>query len=395
MKNSFRSSVVAAVVTLALLSFATSASFAVNYRVVRIFQGAPVAEPSSGLIPDSAGNLYGVTDGAVYELSPIAGGWKYQTIALLLTPYDIAGGDLVIDKSGNLYGATWQGGTSGCGYVYEVSPASGGTWTFSAIYDFDCITAGSASYTMAMDAAGNLYGGTHNGGTGDEGEAYELSPGASGWTFTVLHNFLNSEGNGPQTGLIFDSTGNLYGGNETGIFKLTPNGDGTWTETTAYAFTSADGFNPMGDLVFDAAGNIYGTNQAGGKYSSGTAFKLTPNGSGGFTSTVLHAFNYKNTHDGSSPEGGLVLDSAGNVYGTASSGGTGKYGIVFKLGLVDGQWAEAILHSFAGPGAKDGSGPENSLYLDSSGHILGATVSGGSTGCYESEGCGTVYEVSR
>jgi len=394
MKISSRLSLAAAIV---ILLFPLSIpSFAINYKVLRTFNGAPVDYPASGLIPDSAGNLYGVTSGAVYELSPVAGGYKYQTLALMTGgAADFAGGNLALDKSGNLYGATWQGGASGCGYVYEVSPGSGGTWTLSVIYNFDCITGAHASYTLHMDAAGNIYGGAHDGGSGDQGVAYELSPGASGWTYTVLHNFLNSEGNGPQTGLIFDSAGNLYGANETGVFKLAPNGDGTWTETAAYTFTYDDGSNPMGDLIFDAAGNLYGTNQGSGKYFSGTAFKLTPNGSGGWTSTVIHAFNYMNTHDGYYPEGGLILDAQGNLYGTASYGGTAKYGIVFKLGLVNGVWAEQILHAFAGGTVKDGAVPQNSLYLDGLGHIFGTTAAGGNTGCSAAQGCGTIYEVTR
>jgi hypothetical protein len=196
--------------------------------------------------------------------------------------------------------------------------------------------------------------------------------------------------------LIFDPSGNLYGGNETTVFKLTPNGDGTWTESTAYAFTSADGLNPLGDLTFDSAGNIYGTNQAGGQYSGGTAFELTPNGTGGWNSTVIHAFNSKSQYDGYYPEGGLTVDAAGNVYGVAPfGGGTNSYGVAFKLGLVNGHWSEQILHRFTGAANADGAYPNNDIYLDHSGHLFGTTGSGGNPACGAPTGCGTVFELSR
>jgi uncharacterized repeat protein (TIGR03803 family) len=382
--------------TLALFSLAVTASAATNYRVLHDFGAA--AGTSSGLIADAAGNLYGVTTGAVYELSPVGSYWTYQLIHTLPGgPGVFAAGNLVLDAAGNLYGATWDGGSSNCGFVYQLSPGSGGSWTFSTVHTFNCIDGAGASYTMAIDASGNLFGGTSNGGSNAEGVAYELSPASGGtWTYTVLHEFSTPEGNGPQTGLIFDASGNLYGGNEAGIFKLTPNGDGTWTESTAYKFTSADGLNPLGDLTFDAAGNLYGTNQAGGQYSSGTAFKLTPDGSGGWTSTVIHAFNSKSPYDGYYPEGGLVLDPAGNVYGTATfGGGTNIFGVVFKLGLVSGHWSEQILHRFTGAGNSDGAYPGHSLRLDSSGHLLGVTGSGGNASCGAPSGCGTVFELSR
>jgi uncharacterized repeat protein (TIGR03803 family) len=383
-----------ALAVFALLVFAVPSSFAGNDRILHTFAGAS-AYPSSGLITDGAGNYYGVTQGSVYELSLAAGVWSYKTIQLLPGGLgDFAGGNLLRDAAGNLYGSAYQGGASGCGYIFELSPASAGAWTFLVLYNLTCTDGAGAGRTMAMDAEGNIYGGAENGGANDEGVAYELSPIAGGgWTYTVLHTFSTPEGNGPQTGVVLDASGNLYGGNETGIFKLTPNGDGTWIESTAYSFTTEDGSNPFGDPIFDSAGNLYGTNQAGGEFEGGTAFKLTPSGSG-FTSTILHAFNPKSA-GGSSPIGGLILDSAGNIYGTAgtTSGASGD-GVVFKLGLVSGTWTEQVLHTFLGTASKDGADPTTSLLLDSSGVLLGTTAAGGSAKC-SSTGCGVVFEVAR
>lgn len=376
-----------------MLLLVTARTNAANYRVLHTFGGA-ASYPSSGLISDGAGNYFGVSQGAVYELSLVAGVWSYHTIQVLPGGQaDFAGGNLVRDAAGNLYGSTWQGGASGCGFIFELSPASGASWNFSSLFNFDCTYGAGAGHTMAMGISGNLYGVASNGGIYDYGVAYELSPSSSGtWTYAVLTQFSSDEGGSPQTGLIFDSSGNLYGGNEIAIFKLSPNGDGTWSESTAYTFDSNDGNNPLADLSFDSAGNLYGTNQSGGKYLSGTAFKLTPNGSGGWTSTILHSFSDKSA-GGSSPESSLLVDSVGNVYGTAGGNASSGNGVVFKLSLVDGVWGEHVLHSFEGTASSDGAAPEFSLYLDSSHRIFGATAAGGSAAC-SSTGCGTVYEVS-
>jgi uncharacterized repeat protein (TIGR03803 family) len=381
--------------TLTLCLIAAPVSEAAADRVLHTFGGAS-SYPSSGLVSDGAGNYYGVTEGAVYELSLAAGVWSYRTIQVLPAGRaDFAGGNLVRDTAGNLYGSTWQGGSSGCGFIFELSPASSGSWTYSTLYNFNCTQGDHAGHTMVMDTGGNLYGVGQGGGVNDYGVAYELSPASGGgWTYTVLYNFTLAEGGGPQIGLVADASGNLYGANGYEIFELSPNGDGTWTESAAHVFTAEEGSNPLGDLSFDSAGNLYGTNQAGGKYEAGTAFKLTPNESGGWTSTILHSFVPKSPA-GASPEGALSIDSAGNVYGTAlATNGASGYGVVFKLAFVSGVWSEHVLHTFGGTPANDGSLPEFSLYLDNAGYIFGVTAGGGSSAC-STNGCGTVYEVSQ
>ncbi|HTS34045.1 MAG TPA: choice-of-anchor tandem repeat GloVer-containing protein [Candidatus Solibacter sp.] len=392
--------VFAVLLVVSSLSLTNWTAAQIKTQIVHTFDPQATGFPASGLTPDQHGNLYGVTGGSVYQLTPAKGGvWNYHVIKFLPGGRGaFAAGKLAIDAAGNLYGATWQDGTYSCGYVYEVSPPSSGyLWNLSILHEFDCTDGAGASYGLTFDAAGNLYGGTHNGGSFSEGVAYELSPSASGWTYTILHEFSNAEGNGPQTAMVFDKNGNLFGGNETSIYELSPNGDGTWTFSTAFAFTDATGFNPLGDPFFDAAGNLYDTNQAAGLYHSGAAFMLT-NTSGVWNATVLHSFNSQNTNDGYYPEGALAMDTSGNLYGTTQSGGgKNNSGIVFELSPTSsGEWTETVLHRFGAFGSSGGTSPGNALYLDPAGNIYGTAAAGGDTACLPSTGgCGVIYKLLR
>jgi uncharacterized repeat protein (TIGR03803 family) len=375
------------------VALSITAAAATHETLIHVFNGKPAKIPVSGFIADPAGNLFGVTLGTVYELSPISGGgWQYHTIATLPGGLnESTGGNLVRDPSGNLYGGTVNGGANLCGSVYELSPHPGAPWSFKVLHEFDCRDGADAAFTMVLDASGNLYGDAFGGGAFDDGIVFELSPGAGGsWTYRALHDFSPTDGNGPMTGLIFDSAGNLYGANQETVFKLTPGAGGTWTESTAYAFINpVDGFDPMGDLIFDSAGNLYATNSGGGSFASGTAFELSPTSGGGWTSTVLHAFNLNNPNDGAVPFAALTRDAAGNLYGTTLRGGSANVnGIVFKLSLVNGHWRETILHSFAGAAGSDGAGPQGSLYLNGNA-LYGVTPFGGDVTC----NCGIVFVI--
>ena len=174
---------------------------------------------------------------------------------------------------------------------------------------------------------------------------------------TVLHSFNNTDGAYPVAGLIFDAVGNLYGTTDGGgnfggncgtygcgtVFELSPNGSGGWTEKVLYSFSNngTDGANPIAGLVRDAAGNLYGTTDGGGgPYNSGTVFELTPQAGGGWTEKVLHSFSF---FHGRSPEAGLILDAAGNLYGTTSYGGAYGGGTVFEFGVLPLQAAHPRL----------------------------------------------------
>jgi uncharacterized repeat protein (TIGR03803 family) len=193
---------------------------------------------------------------------------------------------------------------------------------------------------VVFDAKGNLYGTTEGEGAYG-GIVYELTPGAGGsWTETTLHYFLpdDTDGYALASGLIFDAAGNLYGttlfggtGKAGTVFKLTPTSDDVWTETILHDFGSGTAeYGPSGALVFDTAGNLYGATNASGIYNYGTVFELSPAGHGKWTGRVLHDFN-NNGKDGYQPGAGLILDAAGNLYGTTNFGGLYGDGVVFEI----------------------------------------------------------------
>lgn len=379
--------------------------------------------PWSGLVFDTAGNLYGVANGVVYTLAPVSGGWQESVIYTFSGGTD--GGDPlftpIFDGAGNLYGTTSTGGSLGCGVVYKLSPTSGGVWKETVLYSFaggkDGCNPGLGN--LVSDAAGNLYGSNAAGGnvttqscqnTSGCGVIFELSPTAEGkWKFNLLHTFSGgNDGVGPAS-LSFDSAGTLYGaaGGAWGgftapsgpglVFKLTPSSGGAWKESVVHAFTGrADGAYPS-RLIFDTAGNIYGTGAAGGRVNDcssagynigcGVVFELSPTSSGHWKESVLYGFSGR--ADGSAPEAGLVLDAAGNLYGTTWGGGAQTCpfgcGTIFKVTPQSGGgWKQTTVHTFQG---SDGQAPRSQLIPGSSGKFYGTTEQGGTAG-----GDGTVFE---
>jgi uncharacterized repeat protein (TIGR03803 family) len=231
-------------------------------------------------------------------------------------------GDVVFDQAGNLYGTTSLGGVNGFGTVFKLTP-SGGGWTESVLYSFAGGNDGAFPYSgVTFDKVGNLYGTTTSGGANGGGTVYQLTPSEIGWTETVLWNFqAASDGSYPVGGVIFDQAGNLYGTTANGgpssggtVYELTPSG-GNWVFTLLYSFSGYAG--PFGGLAMDAAGSLYGTTYQDGTYHLGSAFKLTLSG-GSWIYTDLHDFDTGGIY----PIGSVVLDAGGNLYGTASAGGS-------------------------------------------------------------------------
>jgi hypothetical protein len=198
---------------------------------------------------------------------------------------------------------------------------------------------------VILDSAGNLYGSTPCGGADNNGLVFELSKSSGGqWTETILYTFTGlSDGGAPRNALVFDASGNLYGNGLTGahnygfVFELKPL-SGMWTERVLYSFTGGvDGGQPNGPMIFDAAGNLYGTLAYGGNPSyAGSIFKLSPV-SGGWAESVAYSFTEK--ADGGSPIGAMTLDKAGNLYGTTNLGGDlnacqDGCGTVFSLSTI-------------------------------------------------------------
>lgn len=307
----------------------------------------------------------------------------------------------VVSGKGNLYGMTETGGAygsscggSGCGAVFELTPA--GEETILHSFDENGTDGAYPGAGLIRDGKGNLYGTTWGGGAYTSscegfgcGTVFELT---SSGTETILHSFDDNgtDGYWPVDSLIRDKEGNLYGTTSGGgaygygtVFEVTPTGE----ETVLYSFgqNGTDGRSPNGGVVMDGKGNLYGTTEMGGAYSSscqgygcGTVFKITPSG----TETILHSFDENGT-DGTFPAAGLVI-KAGNLYGTTSGGGAYGWGTVFKVTLSA---TETILHSFDQNGI-DGVYPYSGLVIDKTGNLYGTTLDGGS------HGWGAVFELT-
>jgi hypothetical protein len=272
----------------------------------------------------------------------------------------------------------------GCGVVFKLAPNPDGTWTEHVLHTFIGGTDGAVPFAgVILDAAGNLYGTTYSGGSSTCsndwgpgcGVVFKLTHKSDGtWTEHVLHSFDGTDGDSPFAGVILDAAGNLYGTTQNGdnVFKLAPNPDGTWTGQSLYSFTGADGGFPVAGVILDAGGNLYGMTEFGGPGPCycGVVFKLTHKSDGTWTEHVLHIFSKSVSccgTDGGDPLAGVILDAAGNLYGTTTVGGLG-YGVVFKLThKSDGTWTEHVLHSFTGYGAY----PVAGLLRGASGNLYG------------------------
>jgi uncharacterized repeat protein (TIGR03803 family) len=324
-------------------------------------------------------------------------------------------GALVFDNSGNLFGTT-SGGFGAYGSVFMLTPGNG-QWTETALYTFcqlpGCADGSGPSAGVVLDSAGNLYGTTDFGGTFGGGVVFELSPNGIGtWTETVLHSFgSGSDGRGfPNSGLVFDKLGNLYGTTSAGgtvghgtVFELSPNLNGTWNESVLYNFCSAalcpDGSGPTGAVTIDATGNLYGTTIGGGGniLQWGTVFELTPGTNGQWIEQVLHAFDDSVIPDGTNPRTGVVLDTAGNLFGTTytgyCNGSACGLGSAFEVVRgAGGQWQEKLLYGFHS--GTDGIWPSGPLIIDKAGNIYGTTALGGAIGSCGAGGCGVVFALT-
>jgi len=417
---------------LTILSFSLLAcpvAQAQTYKVLYNFTGRSDGRfPLAGVVLGPDGNLYGTTGGGwftqnctengiagcgtVFELTQTSSGWNLQTL------YSFRGGNdgvapvrIIFAPDGNIYGATLYGGDNGdnmnqqclpggCGTVFKLSPGQGGNWTESVPHRFQGPPDGQQPVrgALVLDSAGNLYGTTTSGGRylcgqyGDTpcGVAYELTPSGDRWNESIIWNFGNGDGSWPSN-VITDDAGNLYGALGFGggyacsggcgmVFELSPSPTG-WSEKVLFNFNSAAGVGhfPDGGLLFDQVGNLYGSTFYGPGDGAGTVYELTPTGAGWGHQTLYSLPGQFNT----GTYGSLLMDGAGNLYGVR---GDVPSGAVYKLTHTDAGWSYSELHNFNGAG--DGGSPAAYLTMDLSGNLYGTTYQGGAYGY------GVVFEIT-
>ncbi|HEV2303458.1 MAG TPA: choice-of-anchor tandem repeat GloVer-containing protein [Stellaceae bacterium] len=364
------------------------------------FGGTDGSQPLSGLVIDKSGNLFGATfaggangGGTVFEVTPDG---RERVVYSFCAVANCADGQypngVIMDASGNLYGTTYFGGANAGGALFEVMP-DGRETVLHSFCSPQCADAWGPASGLIMDAAGDLYGTAELGGANGGGTVFELTRGG---VERVLYSFGSAEnfadGFSPIAGLLMGSGGVLYGttlvggANDGGTaFALRPGG-----ETVLHSFCSvadcADGFLPSSVLIADRSGNLYGTaqNSSSGTFATdgGTVFQLTPEG----VETVLYTFcSLENCLDGRNPWAGLLGRRDGSLFGTTYGGGAFGYGTVFRIAPGG---SERVLHSFcSAPNCLDGQGPVAPLIMDRSGNLYGTTQAGGA---YRG---GTVFEL--
>jgi uncharacterized repeat protein (TIGR03803 family) len=313
-----------------------------NLTVLHTFAGSTDgAWPVAGLVFDPAQQyLYGTTSsgGNVSGCNGLGCGlvFKTDTNGNESVLHTFAGGtsdgahpsaDLIVGSNDNVYGTTAFGGANGDGIVFKID--SSGSETVLHSFSGGKTDGAGPWGAVILDKAGNLYGTTTEGGTYDQGVVFKVSTSGNE---TILHSFRGGSNDGcyPSGNLVLDASNNLYGtaqwcgahGNGV-VWKVAKNG----VETLLHSFNgSADGQSPYGGVIIDPQRNLYGGAQFGGAKGWGTIFEVSSSGK----TTVLHTFGTGN--DGQDPEGGLIRDQQGNLYGTTSLGGSsGGYGTVFKL----------------------------------------------------------------
>jgi uncharacterized repeat protein (TIGR03803 family) len=352
--------------------------------------GADGAYPNKGIVRGPDGSLYGTTQGlqtgTVYKIRPNGAFKVIHSFPVPYGVYDWPFSGLVLDSAGSVYGSVFYDGTYGVGFVYRVDKHD----NFTVLYNFTEAIGfvGNGTYEpLILDAAGNLYGPGGGGGKvwdgGSCGMIFKIDPSGNE---TQIRAFAKGKGGVyPNGGLLRDASGDLYGttlnGGSPGGFGVVYKLGTTGKETVLYTFgPKPDGSSPNGELLQDAAGNLYGTTVHGGANDCGTIYKLGPSGN----KTTLYTFTCG--ADGQYP-GPLITDAAGNFYGFAELGGSG-HGLIFKLDLSGN---ETTFYRF--PGGAKGDWPM-ALTMDEAGNFYGTTAQGGDLSCANGDGCGVVFKLT-
>jgi len=393
--------------------------------------GTDGSNPSSSLALDRAGNLYGVAPyggsqmcqtsngigcGTAFKLTHRGGGWTFSTLYQFTGHGDGANpiGNPMVASDGTLYGSTNAGGNlncrdtygDGCGTVFRLQPqpnicaSLSCPWNETQLYKFTGPSDGNDPWAgVVLDQHGNVYGTTHSGGSLGWGVLYQISPSGSNWIESTIHTFAGGpDGANPSTTPTLDAAGSLYGttlfgggdGGCTGggcgsVYQFMPEGP-QWIEAILYNFPGAYNI-PQGGVVLDPQGNVYGTFDDG---ITGV-FQLTP-AIGFWNFNLLYA----DEGDMQAFSGPLARDAAGNLYGTSQTGGNRTNcqmgcGFVYRLSPSGGGWTFTSLYEFTG--GSDGANPVGGVTLDGTGNLFGTAYSGGTHRC-GSIGCGVVWEIT-
>ena len=383
----------------------SGAAQAQSLQVLYTFTGElDGAQPYSGVTRDRFGNLFGTTHsgnqgtnwGNLYELQSRNGHWVFRALSLFDGALESG---VVFGPNGTLYGTSPNNISHyPHGYVYNVRPPINAfchsvicSWDQTILYGFSGGNDGWAPRfgSIIFDQAGNMYNTTSLGGANGVGVVFEMSPSGSGWSEQPIYTFSGPDGAKPYSGVIFDGTGNLYGTttqggqhNQGAVYELTPSGGG-WTQQVLYSFQgTSDGATPTGTLVQDTAGNLYGTTITGGSGGGGTVFELSPSG-GSWNFNLLYSFT---GGANCGPWGALSFDAQGNLVGATVCDGANNDGNVFRLTNSGGTWTYSSVYDFTG--GNDGRFPYCSVVFDSAGDMYGTAYGGGT---YNK---GTIWEIT-
>ncbi len=369
-------------------------------NVLYSFNGKGGADPVAGLVADRDGNLYGTTleggrdgFGTVFKLAPDGAETVLHSFrGIFFNDGSEPSAALALDRAGNLYGTTlYDGKGTTDGTVFRIAPDGKEKILHSFTGSGDGVDGAAPLAAVILDKKGNLYGTTSEGGGGNCpggcGTVFEISAKGHERVLHAFNSFGGGDGGNPQAALLLASDGNFYGTTLSGgtnndgiVFKMMPDGSETVLHNFSGFNDASDGGVPVAPLIEDAAGIMYGTTWLGGTSGGGTVFKITRDG----TETVLYSFTYG--HDGGEPLGALVLDKRGNLYSTTSLGGDDGCGTVFRLNPNTGRLT--VPYTFTC--GSDGRSPFAGLIAEKgSRRLLGTTKGGGA------KGYGVVFEVDR
>jgi uncharacterized repeat protein (TIGR03803 family) len=408
--DSRRSGLVLTILSLAALILASAgAASAQTLTTLVNLNGTDGANPYAGLVADSSGDLFGATflggttnDGTVFEIVKTSSGYAMTPTTLVnfngTNGSEPAGTpiNLVADANGNLFGTTTNDGAFLGGTVFEIVKSSSGyASTPTTLVNFNGTNGASPFAGLITDANGDLFGTTFAGGSANDGTVFEIAKSSSGYasTPTVLASFNGTNGANPYAGLVADANGDLFGATYYGgtsgngaVFEIVKTASGyASTPTVLVNFTGTNGANPQGALIVDANGNLFGTTYLGGTFGDGTVFEIAKT-SGGYASTPTTLVNFNGTN-GSEPTGTLIEDGNGNLFDTTFIGGAFGGGTVFEIPKTSSGYASTptVLVSFNGV---DGANPVAGLIADASGNLYGTTYQGGPASV------GTIFELS-